>query len=246
MLLAGAAVAAEPPAPPCAGTPVPAFPAADAPPSVGLWHPDDLPEGWKPPACTGLAPPAGALFVALAGSFRYQGDATSLLARLGAVSTHTGILYWDVGSAAWQPMLTEASALSGSDPAARREDFAPEELHAGARLDVLYDDADPLGPVVYETEIVAADPDGFTLLSQNVTPMGLMGLNVAQPGDLSSMLVVRRTAPGEFTQYTLSAVNLAAMAAALVPDATHINRAVGSFRFFAGIPGDRDPPLAPE
>ena len=109
-------MAAEPPVPPCAGTPVPAFPAADAPPAVELWHPDDLPEGWKPPACTGLAPPAGALFVALAGTFRHDGDATSLLARLGAVSTHTGILYWDVGSAAYAPMLIEASALSAPDP----------------------------------------------------------------------------------------------------------------------------------
>lgn len=242
--LAGSAAAVEPPVPPCAGAPVPAFPVVGAPPAVALWRPADLPEGWKPPACTGLAPPAGALFVALAGSFHHDGDATSLLARLGAVSTHTGILYWDVGSATWQPMLIEASALSAADPTARRADFTPQELHAGARLDVLYDDADPLGPVVYETQIVAAGPDGFTLVSQNATPMGLMGINVAEPGDLSSMLVVMRTGPGEFSQYTLSAVNLATMAAALVPDATHLNRTVGSFRFFAGIPGDRDPPVA--
>ena len=183
------------------------------------------------------------MFVALAGTFRDDGDANSLLARIGKISTHTGIIYWDVGSAIWLPVLADASALSAPDPAARRADFGPDELHMGAKLDVLYDGADALGPVVYETEIVAAGPDGFTLVSRNVTSMTLMGLSVADPGDLSSMLTVERTAPGVFAQYTLSGVKLATMAAALVPDSTHINRAVGSFRFFAGIPGDRDPPV---
>ncbi len=229
--------------PPCAGKPIPPWPGVEAPPSVAIWRPADLPDGWKPPACTGLAPPVGAMFVALAGTFRHDGDANSLLARIGEISTHTGIIYWDVGSAIWLPVLADASALSAADPAARRADFGPDELHTGAKLDVLYDGADALGPVVYETEIVAAGPDGFTLVSRNVTSMTLMGLSVADPGDLSSMLTVERIGPGEFAQYTLSAVKLATMAAALVPDSTHINRAVGSFRFFAGIPGDRDPPV---
>jgi hypothetical protein len=244
MTMAGVAAAAAPPVPPCAGAPVPAWPPAGAPPAVELWRSADLPEGWAPPACAGLAPPPGALYVALAGSFEHDGDANSLLARLGAVSTHTQMLYWDVGNGAWQPVLVDATALSGRNPKARRADFTPGELHAGARLDVLYDDANPLGPVVYESQIVAADADGFTLVSRNVTAMGLMGISVADPGDISSLLVVHRTAPGVFTQYALSAVKLAAMAAALVPDSMHINRAVGSFRFFAGIPGDRDPPVA--
>ena len=246
ILLAGTAAAAEPPVPPCAGLPVPGFPAAGAPPAVQLWHPADLPEGWKPPACTGLAPPAGSLFVALAGSFRHDGDATSLLARVGAVSTHTSMVYWDVGSVAWAPILEDASALSGPDPEARRADFSPDELHAGARLDVLYDDSDPPGSVVYQTEIVAAGPDGFTLVTHNLTSMTLMGISVAEPADISSMLVIERTAPGVFAQYTLTAIDLASMAAVLVSDATHLNRAVGSFRFVAGIPGDRDPPVVPE
>ena len=72
--------------------------------------------------------------------------------------------------------------------------------------------------------------------------MRLMGLIVADPGDSRACSSSERMAPGEFAYYALSAVHLAPMAAALVPDAAHINRAVGSFRFLAGIPGDRDPP----
>jgi hypothetical protein len=34
------------------------------------------------------------------------------------------------------------------------------------------------------------------------------------------------------------------LAAAMLSDAAHVNRAVATFRYVAGIPGDRDPPAA--
>ena len=69
-----------------------------------------------------------------------------------------------------------------------------------------------------------------------------MGFSIADPGDISSMLSVRRVGSGEFDYYALTAVSLAPMAAAMISDADHVNRAVASYRFLAGIPGDRDPP----
>ena len=107
MLSAGSwpalAPAAEPPpVPPCAGDPLPALPSPDAAPTVALWHAADLPQGWAPAACSGLAAPTGVV-VALSGSFHHAGEMSDLLARLGAISTHTGIVYWNVADAAWRP-----------------------------------------------------------------------------------------------------------------------------------------------
>jgi hypothetical protein len=98
--------------------------------------------------------------------------------------------------------------------------------------------------VVFETEIREAGPDGFVTVARNVTDLRLMGISIAGPGDLSSMTAVRRTGPGTFDYYSLSAVALNPLAAAMMPDSSHVNRAVATYRYVAGIPGDRDPPVA--
>ena len=113
------------PVPPCAGDPLPAVPSPDAAPTLALWHAADLPQGWAPAACSGLGALTGGVVVALSGSFHHAGEMSDLLARLGAISTHTGILYWNVADAAWRPVLADATALASADPEARRPDFAP-------------------------------------------------------------------------------------------------------------------------
>ena len=246
MLTAGSPTrAASPtPEPPCAEPPgttvVPATAGDD--PVVRVWHAPSLPANWQLAGCAGLAPPDNAVFIEIAGRFRHEGDASTLLAKLGAVSTHKDILFWDVDEGAWTRMLPDAAALSAPDPNARRADFTLAEMQPGARLDLLYDDQEAPGPTVFETEIREAGPDGFVTVMRNVTPMTLMGFSIADPGAISSMLQVRRVAPGEFAYYGLTAVALAAMAEALTSDADHVNRAVASYRFLAGIPGDREPP----
>jgi hypothetical protein len=243
-LATGGAAAADRPAPvpPCAdGARVPST-RAGTDPVVTVWHEPALPENWQLASCSGLAPAPDAVLIEISGRFRHDGDALSLLARLGAVSTHTEIVYWDVGSSQWHQLLPEAAALAGPDLQARRADFTLDEMQPGARLNMLYDDDEEPGPVVFETEIREAGPDGFVTLMRNVTPMTLMGFSIAEPGGISSMLSIKRVAPGEFDYYGLTAVALASMAAALTSDSDHVNRAVASYRFLAGIPGDRDPP----
>lgn len=241
------AAAVEPPTPPCAGAAAtPAFPRPGAPPAVAVWRADALPDGWAPPACSGLAAARrGTTVVALAGAFRAAGGLDAVLARLGAVSRQTGIRYWRVQDQAWVPMLDDASALAGADASARREDFAPAELRQGARLHALYDDSDPIGPVVYETEVLAVGPTSVRLVTRNVTPGRMMGFTIADPGDLASMLEIDAAGGDAYRYYALTTVTLGSLAAALVPDAAHVNRAVATFRFVAGIPTDAEPPAAP-
>jgi hypothetical protein len=124
--------AAEPPVPPCAGSPQPAWTSVDAPPAVVIWHPEDLPNGWQPAPCSGLKVADAAVLVGLAGSFREPGGLAAILRRLGAVSQQVGIRYWSTRRQAWRPMLEDAAALTAPDAAARRADFEPREFRNGA------------------------------------------------------------------------------------------------------------------
>ena len=244
-LLAAQPVRAEPPPePPCAGAVVPAWPVAGAGPTVAVWHAADLPEQWQPAACSGLTRVPGATFVAVSGIIGHEGNAATILARLGAVSRQLDVRYWDVGGLDWSPLLVDASALSGPDPQQRRPDFTPEEMHAGARLYTVYDDDQSPGPVVIEIEIREAGPDGFLTVARNVTDLRLMGMSIAAPGDLAAMTWVRRAGPDSFEYHALPAMALNRLAAALTSDSAHVNRAVASYRYLAGMRTDRDPPAA--
>jgi len=244
-LLAAQPVRAEPPPePPCAGAAIPAWPVAGAGPTVAVWHAADLPEQWQPAACSGLTRVPGATFVAVSGIIRQEGDATGILGRLGAVSRQLDMRYWDVGGLDWSPLLVDASALTGPDPQQRRPDFTPEEMHAGARLYTVYDDDQSPGLVVIEIEIREAGPDGFLTVARNVTDLRLMGMSIAGPGDLAAMTWVRRVGPDTFEYYALNAMALNRLAAAMMSDSAHVNRAVASYRYLAGIATDRDPPAA--
>src|SRR5438046_3110758 len=92
LLVAGARAAG--PQPPCAATATPAYPPADSPPAVTIWHSKEL-EQWHPPACTGWAADSRSkLIVTLTGSFRFDGAMSDLLARIGNVSALRNIQYW--------------------------------------------------------------------------------------------------------------------------------------------------------
>ena len=184
------------------------------------------------------------MFIAVSGEVRYDGDARSLLGRLGALSRQVGMKYWNVDQKGWRPLVADAAALSANDPTARRPDFKPEEMAQGAQLHMLLQDDTEAGPVVYETDVRAAGKDGFLAVLHNSTAMRVWGVSIAEPGDISSMLSVQRIGPDRFAYYQLSAVALAPLAAAMVSDASYINRAVASYRYLAGIPLDSEPPAA--
>ena len=234
------------PSPPCAGAALPAPAALDQPPTVRLWHMDAMPPGWRPAACSGLERRDGSVLVAVTGRFRDGRGLRDVLARLGAVSTQARIVYWSVRHGGWRPMLSDASALASADPDSRRGDFRAEELVQGAGFYSLYDDSEPVGPVVSLSVLRRADASGFVLVSRNITPAKVMGFVVAAPGDIQSMVAVERDGDGDgvFRYYALSSTALAPLAASLVPDGSHINRAVAVYRFVAGIPGDTEPPAA--
>ena len=243
LLLAPAAQAAGP-QPPCAATAMPAYPPSDAPPAVAIWHSKDL-EQWHPPSCTGWpAASPSKLIVTLAGSFRFDGLISELMARFGNVSALRDIRYWSTTDRRWGPLSNDSYALTGPDPKMRRRDFAAPDFVKGAELYYWEDDV-RTGPAVYRLKVYESTAERFVIASDNVTPVRRFFLTLFKPGALQSLLIVQHTAPGTFGVYILSRSGEGASILTTGYEKSYVNRAAALYRHLAGIKTDQEPPAAP-
>lgn len=234
------------PVPPCAGAPVPGYPAPGPLPTVRVWQARDLPRDWRPPACLGWRSRSAAVLVAAAGRFRDPAGIPGILRRLGAVSRQTGIAYWSVTRGRWRPLLAASSALRTPDPETRRADFQPEELHVGARVHFLQDDNDPLTALVQELTVHARSDDRLEIAVRNLSAGRLMGVTVIAPGEVEALFSIEREEGDLWRYYALSRSASRLPVLLHPPEAAYVNRAVALFRFIAGLPTDAEPPAARE
>jgi hypothetical protein len=237
--LCAQAALAEGPQPPCAGAvPIPAY--AD-PPAVRTWTKADL-ESWTPPACLGWPREPFQLLVALAASFRHDGDADALLARFGAISTKRGLRYWSVTDKAWRVLITDAAALDGQT---RRPDFTAAEMKSGTDLRFEEVDNRSSEAVDYRLRVLEANRNRIVIETENLTPIKAFFITLFPPGSLRATYFLDRRGPDTWGFYGLSSNGAEASALASVSQASYVNRAAALYRHFIGVPADRDPPLAP-
>jgi hypothetical protein len=230
-------------APACVLAPPPAFAAVGTPPSVTVWKEDAA--RWTPPACLGWPEGKASLVVALAASFRHDGDAASLLARLGAISTLRGLRYWSVRDAAWRSLVVDAAALSEPRAGSRRADFATAEMQAGAELFFEQHDNRSSSPVVYRMRVLEAGAERIVVETENVSAVRTLLVTLFPPGALRGASLVERRAPGVWHFYGVSWAGAEASPLAGLSEASYVNRAAALYRHFIGVASDGEPPLAP-
>jgi hypothetical protein len=232
------------PRPPCGGVgPVPSYAATGAAPNLRTWGKNAA--LWKPPACMPWPGAQYRLIVALAGSFRHDGDAGSLLDRFGAISKMQGMVYWSGSDKAWRPLITEASAVVGLDGRQRRADFTEPEMTVGTDLFFEEGDNRSSDTVVYRLRVLEAGPDRIAIETENVSPIQVLFMTLFPPASLRATYFLERRGPGTWSFYGLSSTSQKASAIATIAEGPYVNRAAALYRHFAGIPGDRSPPLAP-
>jgi Family of unknown function (DUF6675) len=231
-----AALATEGPRPPCAGeAPEPPIPAPGAPPNVHLWHASELRPEWRAPPCTGWGALRFDQLVGLAGRLPSRLDAADLLARLGAISTWTGIRYWSVTRGHCRELIADAHALAAPEESQPRADFAPEEMVAGKDLYFFQDDNGPGGGAVYRMRLREIAPDRLVLETENVSAIKLLLVPLFEPGELRALYTVERDQGGGWTYYSLSGVTAGASLLALGHDASYANRALALYAYLAGV-----------
>lgn len=246
-LMAAAATAAArdaSPTPPCQGQAWPAHAALAAPPAVASWQAADLDKlGWAPPACTGWSSAVRSKsVVAVAGRFRFAGNADALLERAGAISTLRKVRYWSTTDKAWRPMVIDARALAGADAKSeRRRDFAAAELPKGSQSYYWMDDSRS-GAVVYRMRVLERDAQRLVLAHDNASPVRAYGVTLFEPGALQTVEFLERQGADVWALYLLTRIDRGASVFASGHEASSVNRAVALFRHLAGIPTDQEPP----
>jgi len=222
--------------PPCGGPPLPSYPAPGEPPRIRSTQV----VGWTAPSCAGWTSARSTLLVGVAGGFEQDGGADALLAAFGRISSLTGTRYWSVSDRRWRPLVTDAAALKGPDPAGRRPDFAPAEMAEGSSLHFVQADSRSSGQVVYRMRVLETRPDRLVVAVANATPVRLLLLTLFAPGDLQSTCFVERlSASGTWGYYGFWGIRTNALTSG--HEASSINRAVAMFRHLAGIPTDQEP-----
>jgi hypothetical protein len=233
------------PRPPCETSPLPAYPDPGNAPAVRVWTGEELGAGWIPPTCTGWGSFPIRMLVATAGRLPYAGDADSLLARFGAVSSLSTVKYWSTSDQRWEGLITHAAALDGPDTHHPRPDFRIAEMVGGADLFFAQDDNRSTGDVVYRLRVREIKPDRLVVEAENTSPVRYLMFPLAGPGDLRSLYFLERWSTTEWGYYSLTGVGAGASALAVGHQASYVNRAIALFRHLAGLPTDQEPPAAP-
>jgi hypothetical protein len=235
---AGVAAAADPPpSPPCGNaTPFPPYAeAAEARPQT--WGGLD----WNAPEC--LEWPGGKyrFVIAIAARIEARSEAT-LLARLGAVSTTRGMLYWSVTEGAWRVLIRDSSALSGVE-GERRADFTPAEMHTGAVLRFVEEDNRSSAPVTYTMRVLQSGPARIVVETENATPIKAALITFFPAGTLRTAYILTRLGASSWGFYGLSAATNGSSRLVSLARDSYVNRAQALFGHFAGLqPANGEPP----
>jgi hypothetical protein len=151
--------------------------------------------------------------------------------------------YWSTTHKQWQTLIVDAYALTGVQHGQRRGDFAPEEMMEG---NVLYfEQVDNLsGKAIYRMHIAEVSADRLVIDVENVTTMRYLLIPILHPGEMQSIYFLDRESENVWRYYSIVRVGKNANRLIAGNESSVINRAVAFYRYFVGIPTDREPPAA--
>jgi uncharacterized protein DUF6675 len=231
------------PQPPCGKEPVPPYPALDDSALVKSWNTSELGRDWRPPVCTGWTALGFTTLVTTVARFRYTSEAESMVRHFGAISELTSMRYWSTTHKQWQTLIVDAHALTGLQPSQRREDFTPDEMRQGKIL--YFEQVDNLsGKAIYRMHIAEASADRLVIDIENVSTMHYLFIPILHPGEIQSIYFLDRESENVWRYYSIVRTGTNANRMIAGNESSAVNRAVAFYRYFVGIPTDREPPAA--
>jgi hypothetical protein len=216
-----------------------AYPAVGEAPEIRVHYYDELGPRWAPAACAGWKPANVAFLVVTAGKFHHSGGVEEIAVRLGKISDYNEIRYWSHTRQAWRPLMPEAFALSGPDPAEKRADFTAAEMLKG---DPHYFWQSAAGKFAYRVQVREGDARRLVIEMENITGFQALFLPVFKPGDARILYFIEQEAGDVWRYYALIAVSGPFAGILRSGHESFINRAGAIYRYFSGIPMTQDPP----
>ncbi len=227
---------------PCAGDPSPPCPEVYAPARAHAWVGTFEETAWRPPACAGWESRPFKVLVALTGRFHHAADASTLLARFGAISGLRQVLYWSITDRAWLHLTTEADALERPDDQRPRAGFTSDELIARPVSYFRQKDNRLKTTTVYGIQVRQFADDRMVVAVENVSAMRFFGMTVVEPGGLQSLYFLHRQTERVWRFYSVTRTSKSSGLLLTASESSYVNRAVAMYRFIAGIPTDQGPP----
>lgn len=182
------------------------------------------------------------LFVKLEGRLGRGRTVDDLARRFGAVSATRGLPYWSVTDDGWRPLINTATALQGGPDGPPRADFRAAEVRSGRTLYFSQDDTRSTGTNIYAMTARGTAVDRLVMEVVNVSAIKLMFVTLFAPRSLINVHIFERLEDGAWGYRGLTGVRDGLMIGGY--EKSFVNRAAAVYRFLAGLPADRDPPLA--
>lgn len=234
---------ASEPQPPCGKDAIPAYPGLGDPAVVKSWSKSDLGRSWRPTACTLWSGDGFAALVTISARFQFPSGAEGLLQHIGAISQLAGVQYWSTTHKQWRTLVTDAYALSGSQPDQHRNDFTANELKSGKPF--YFEQVDNLsGKTTYRMSILQASADRVVFEVENVSTMRYHFIPVFHPSELQSIYFFDRESEKVWRYYSILREGKNASRLVAGNEASSLNRAVAFYRHMVGIPSNQEPPAA--
>ena len=241
IFVAGAAQASGP-LPPCSGSPVPAYPAEQGPPQLGMWSGSDLrQEAWQPAPCLGWSGDSR-LVVALSSAFRSPLSLDQLLQRLTSISAYPSVKYWSATRSQWRPLASEAGMIAQPDGKTAVADPAASDLTPGRDF-YYFENGEVGGRTIHRLRVVEHGPDRAVVTSQNIRPIRVAFVTIFEPGALQYETYIERVGPGLYHLYQIARVGMASSSLAASYSSSYANRLEALRRYLAGLPTDGAPAL---
>jgi len=151
--------------------------------------------------------------------------------------------YWSTTHQQWQTLIVNAYALTGLQPAQRREDFTPDEMKAGKVL--YFEQVDNLsGKAIYRMHIAETSADRIVFDVENVSTMRYLFITLFHPGEMQSIYFLDRESENVWRFYSIVRTGENANRLIAGNESSAVNRAVAFYRYLVGIPTGLEPPAA--
>ncbi len=230
------------PVPPCGATGaavVPPYAKLGDPPTVGIWRDVELA---RDEPCLSALRGRAKLAVVLSGRFGDSRSIEQIAARVGAISSTKGLRYWSATEGKWRTLVADAFALASQDMENRRADFTPAEILSGRTLYFAQRDTRSTSLNTYSLTGRLLGKRRLAIEMVNLTAIRFVFFPLFEPKSLRSLHFFEMLEPGVWGYTGISAIRDGSVEGY---EKSLVNRAAAIYRFFRGIPADRDPPLAP-
>lgn len=219
------------------------YPPLNSPPVAQVMRTRDdstAPVGAACFATTGSA----AIWVTVAAVIPTAASTSTLLGKFGAITELLSVQYWSTTDHKWRPLVSAASAITGTQSAQPRADYSPAELTTEEERYYLITDTRSGRATTYRLRVWQVQRGRVVVETSNVVAIKQWGITLYAVNGLDSWYFLDERSPGVWTYYSITRAVPASFLAE-GHEKSYINRAVALYRHYMGLPTAAEPPSAP-